>query len=67
MAVDYFTKWVEAEAVASITKREVGKFIQKISSLDLECLILNGHKKRLDAAKRLWADELPPRLPRRAL
>jgi len=26
VAVDYFTKWVEAWAVASITKREVCKF-----------------------------------------
>jgi len=27
--VDYFTKWIEAEVVASITKREVQKFIWK--------------------------------------
>ena len=27
--VDYLTKWVEAEAVASITEREVHKFIWK--------------------------------------
>jgi len=29
VTVDYFTKWVEAEAVASITEREVRKFIWK--------------------------------------
>jgi len=29
VAVDYFTKWVEAEAVASITENEVRKFIWK--------------------------------------
>ena len=27
--VDYFTKWVEAEAIASITEREVLRFIWK--------------------------------------
>jgi len=27
VAVDYFTKWVEAKAVASITENEVRKFI----------------------------------------
>jgi len=27
VAVDYFTNWVEAEAVASITATEVRKFI----------------------------------------
>jgi len=26
VAVDYFTKWVEAEAVESITERELRKF-----------------------------------------
>ena len=26
VAVDYFTKWIEAEAVASITTAEVRKF-----------------------------------------
>ena len=29
VAVDYFTKWVEAEPVASITENEVRKFIWK--------------------------------------
>jgi len=29
VAVDYFTKWVEAEALASITENEVQKFIWK--------------------------------------
>jgi len=27
ITVDYFMKWVEAEAVASITKRKLWKFI----------------------------------------
>jgi len=104
--VDYFTKWVEAEAVASITENEVRKFIWKnivtrfgvpqtmifgngrqfdtdrprdycarygiqvhyttvarpqtnrqVESTNKQ--ILSGLKKRLDAAKGLWADELP--------
>jgi len=29
VAVDYFTKWVEGEAVASITENEVRKFMWK--------------------------------------
>jgi len=29
VAVDYFTKWVEAEAMASIIENEVRKFIWK--------------------------------------
>ena len=29
MAMDYFTKWIDAEAVASITTVEVRKFIRR--------------------------------------
>ena len=29
VAVDYFTKWVEVEAIASITEHELRKFIWK--------------------------------------
>ena len=29
VAVDYFTKWIEAEAVASITTVEVRRFIRQ--------------------------------------
>ncbi|KAL0394569.1 UNVERIFIED_CONTAM: hypothetical protein Slati_4423100, partial [Sesamum latifolium] len=29
LAIDYFTKWVEAELLARITEREVMKFIWK--------------------------------------
>jgi len=106
VAIDYFTKWVEAEVVASITENEVRKFIWKNiitrfgvpkamifdngRQFDTDKLrdycasygiqtrytavarpqtngqvesankqILNGLKKRLDAAKGSWADELP--------
>jgi len=106
VAVDYFTKWVEAEAVASITEHEVRKFIWKNiitrfgvpqaiifdngRQFDTDKLrdycagygiqtrytavarpqtngqvestnkqILSGLKKRMDAAKGSWADELP--------
>lgn len=30
MAIDYFTKWVEAEALATITARQVQKFVWKL-------------------------------------
>ncbi|CAN1281364.1 Retrovirus-related Pol polyprotein from transposon 412 [Linum perenne] len=106
VAVDYFTKWVEAEALASITAYQVQKFVLKniITRFSLplgfvcdhgtqfDCtaflefceefkimvrsasvaypqangqaeainkLILQGLKKRVDAAKGKWVDELP--------
>jgi len=36
--VDYFTKWVKAEAITSITATEVGSSFRRISSLALESL-----------------------------
>ncbi|XP_015944568.1 uncharacterized protein LOC107469701 [Arachis duranensis] len=46
VAIDYYTKWIEAEPLASITVESANKIIVK------------GLKKRLDEAKGLWADEL---------
>lgn len=34
--VNYFTKWVEVETLASITKKQIKKFIWKTLSLALE-------------------------------
>jgi len=106
VAIDYLTKWVEAETVASITENEVRKFIWKnivtcfrvpqtmifnngrqfdtdrlrsyCAGYDIQTRytavvrpqtngqvestnkqILSELKKRLDAAKGSWADELP--------
>jgi hypothetical protein len=37
VAVEYFTKWVEAEALASITSQAVEKFIWKNIICRLDC------------------------------
>ncbi|KAM2293790.1 hypothetical protein ACFXTI_028364 [Malus domestica] len=37
VATDYFTKWVEASAVKTITSVTVKKFIETRSYTDLEC------------------------------
>jgi hypothetical protein len=105
VAVDYFTKWIEVEPVATITAERIKKFYWKIicrfglpavfvtdngtqfasSSVAEFCkewgirlsftsvehpqtngqaeadnkVVLQGLKKRLEAAKRLWVEELP--------
>uniref|UniRef100_A0A2N9FJJ2 Uncharacterized protein n=1 Tax=Fagus sylvatica TaxID=28930 RepID=A0A2N9FJJ2_FAGSY len=47
VAIDYFTKWVEAEPLATITEKNVKNFVWK------------GIKTRLDGAKGMWVEELP--------
>jgi hypothetical protein len=105
VAVDYFTKWIEVEPVATITAERIKNFYWKIicrfglpavfitdngtqfasSSVAEFCkewgirlsftsvehpqtngqaeaankVVLQGLKKRLEAAKRLWVEELP--------
>ncbi|KAL0449088.1 UNVERIFIED_CONTAM: hypothetical protein Slati_1465200 [Sesamum latifolium] len=67
VAIDYFTKWVEAEPLARITEGEVMKFIWK----NIICrfgangqvevtnrILLQGIKKRLDRAGGTWVEEL---------
>ncbi|KAI5323558.1 hypothetical protein L3X38_032630 [Prunus dulcis] len=44
VTTDYFTKWIEAEALSSTKKADVERFIWK---------------KRLKSAERKWVDELP--------
>ncbi|XP_048629975.1 uncharacterized protein LOC125602324 [Brassica napus] len=50
---DYFTKWVEAEAYASITDKESNGQAESTNKT-----IIDGLKKRLDLKKGCWADEL---------
>jgi len=42
VAVDYFTKWIEAEAIASITTAEVRKFVWRniITCFGIPCTII---------------------------
>ena len=50
---DYFTKWVEVEAMAKIIVERVNgqaKYVNKI--------LLKGLKKKLDDVKCLWAELL---------
>ncbi|KAK4403043.1 hypothetical protein Sango_1045000 [Sesamum angolense] len=63
VAIDYFTKWVEAEPLARITEGEVMKFIWRTSYANGEVEVTNrilvqGIKKRLDMAGSNWIEEL---------
>ncbi|XP_073038076.1 uncharacterized protein [Primulina eburnea] len=53
-ALDYFSKWVEAEPLARITENEVLKFLWK----NIVCRY-RGLKVRLGNANGNWVDELP--------
>jgi len=53
VTVDYFTKWVEAEAVASITEHEVRKFIWKniITRFGVPQVIIFDNGRQFDTDK----------------
>ncbi|RDX84457.1 Tf2-6, partial [Mucuna pruriens] len=73
VAMDYFTKWIEAEPMATITAERVKRFIRKkiicrIGLLAEEIVsdneaanrvILRGLRRRLEEAKGRWVEELP--------
>ncbi|XP_010689071.2 uncharacterized protein LOC104902851 [Beta vulgaris subsp. vulgaris] len=52
VAVDYFTKWVEAEAMRGITTNDVKGFVWK------NLITRFGIKKKLDNARGLWVEKL---------
>ncbi|XP_075645385.1 uncharacterized protein LOC142616409 [Castanea sativa] len=70
--VDYFTKWVEAEALANIRNVDVKKFVWKniVTRLEVPKSLRNGQaeatnkaiinrlNRRLEGAKGKWAEEL---------
>ncbi|RDX82664.1 hypothetical protein CR513_36516, partial [Mucuna pruriens] len=61
VAIDYFTKWVEAELVATISSERI-KLEHPQSNSQAEAankVILRGLRKCLEEAKGRWADELP--------
>ncbi|KAL6288531.1 hypothetical protein ACE6H2_006041 [Prunus campanulata] len=68
VAVDYFTKWTEAEALATITAARVEHFVWKNhpqSNDQVEAInkiIKKTLKKKLGAAKGAWPDLLPEAL-----
>ncbi|XP_057537976.1 uncharacterized protein LOC130815501 [Amaranthus tricolor] len=75
VAIDYFTKYVEAEPLSSITDKQVCQFIWRniITRYGIPCVIitnngrqfvtnkeiLNGIKKKLEGVKGTWDEELP--------
>ncbi|XP_057760925.1 uncharacterized protein LOC130981349 [Arachis stenosperma] len=57
VAIDYYTKWIEAEPLASISSSNCRKFLwRQVESANK--IIFLGLKKRLDNKKGAWADEL---------
>uniref|UniRef100_A0A2N9GA89 Integrase zinc-binding domain-containing protein n=1 Tax=Fagus sylvatica TaxID=28930 RepID=A0A2N9GA89_FAGSY len=58
VAIDYFTKWVEAEPLATITEKNVKNFVWKgvICRFGIPRVLI---KTRLEGAKGLWVEELP--------
>ncbi|XP_074352146.1 uncharacterized protein LOC141691313 [Apium graveolens] len=52
IAIDYFTKWIEAKTLAKITPSNGIQFANRI--------ILDGQKKRVKRSRNTWADELLP-------
>ncbi|VFQ72015.1 unnamed protein product [Cuscuta campestris] len=56
VAIDYFTKWVEAEPLAGITGRQMIDFV----GTNILCrIIIDGIKKKLLSEGSKWVDELP--------
>jgi len=52
VAVDYFAKWFEAEVIASITEREVQKFIWKnISCFGVPRVMVFDNGRQFDTDK----------------
>ena len=51
VAVDYFTKWVKAEALASITQLRLGSLSTRISSADIEFPTLSFQAMTLNLNK----------------
>ncbi|RDX98169.1 hypothetical protein CR513_18938, partial [Mucuna pruriens] len=65
VAVDYFTKWVEAEPIATTRQKELsvftrGKHPQSNGQAEVaNKVILRGLRRRLEEAKGRWVEELP--------
>ena len=53
VAIDYFTKWVEAEPVAMITERNIQNFVWKavICRFDIPRVLVSDNGKQIDTLK----------------
>uniref|UniRef100_A0A2N9E2N4 RNase H type-1 domain-containing protein n=1 Tax=Fagus sylvatica TaxID=28930 RepID=A0A2N9E2N4_FAGSY len=56
VAIDYFTKWVEAEPLATISEKNVKSFVWKAVICRFGIPMI---KTRLAGAKSMWVEELP--------
>ncbi|GJY19295.1 reverse transcriptase domain-containing protein [Tanacetum coccineum] len=60
VAIDYFTKWIEAKPVATITGNQIKKFMWDNIVLERANRSLGeGIKARLDEMRKNWMEELP--------
>ena len=50
VGIDYFTKWVEAEALATITKKNVKSFIWKniVCKYGIPKVLVSNNRKQFD-------------------
>ncbi|XP_074323600.1 uncharacterized protein LOC141660511 [Apium graveolens] len=63
VAIDYFTKWIEAKALAKITTKKIAQFFWENENGQAEVanrIILDGLKKRVERSRNTWVDELLP-------
>ncbi|XP_074346993.1 uncharacterized protein LOC141685812 [Apium graveolens] len=63
VAIDYFTKWIEAKALAKITTKQIAQFLWENANGQAEVanrIILDGLKKRVERSRNTWVDELLP-------
>ncbi|XP_074324003.1 uncharacterized protein LOC141660923 [Apium graveolens] len=63
VAIDYFTKWIEAKALAKITTKQIAQFFWENANGQVEVanrIILDELKKRVECSKNTWVDELLP-------
>ncbi|XP_022891957.1 uncharacterized protein LOC111406817 [Olea europaea var. sylvestris] len=60
VAIDYFTKWVEAELLAKITEANTSKFLWKniICRFGIPYSIVSDNGRQFDNKKGAWVDEL---------
>ncbi|GJU59305.1 reverse transcriptase domain-containing protein [Tanacetum coccineum] len=66
VAIDYFTKWMEAKPLAKITGKEIKQMNTMVAHLQANGLreranksLIRGLKARLDWERVGWVDELP--------
>ncbi|XP_022876874.1 uncharacterized protein LOC111395089 [Olea europaea var. sylvestris] len=72
VAVEYFTKWVEAEPLTTISKPRLRRFDHRLTSIShpqsnglvevTNQIILQDLRTRIGYARGYWSDELPSKL-----